>query len=304
MPVAASSSAPAVDGIFYFIFWLSAFFFLVIVGVAGAFVWRYRASRGATAQASPRHSTLLEVTWSGIPLLLVLGIFVWGFRVYLDMSTAPANAYEVLVTGQKWKWLFTYPNGHVDGDLHVPIDVPVKLVITSEDVIHSLYVPAFRIKKDAVPGRYTSLWFRAIAAGEYQVFCAEYCGTSHSDMLARVVVHPPGEFERWLVQAADFLRTLPPAEAGAKLFQVRGCAQCHSIDGAAATGPTLLRLFGSRVPLQGGEIVAADENYVRMSILDPSSQVVAGFEAVMPTFAGRLKDQEITALIAYLKTLQ
>jgi cytochrome c oxidase subunit II len=305
MPSQASTAAPAVDALFFFIFWIAVFFFLLIVGLGVLFVVRYRQRESREhPEASPTHNTRLELTWTLIPLAIVIGIFGWGFKVYLDMNVPPANAYEILVTGQKWKWLFTYPNGHVDENLHVPVDVPVRLVLTSEDVIHGFFIPAFRVKKDVVPGRYNKTWFRATKPGEYQLFCSLYCGTSHSDMLAKVVVHEPGGFERWLEEASNFLATLSPAEAGARLFLARGCAQCHSVDGKAGVGPTLLKLFGSHVPLKSGDAVTADEDYIRESILEPQAKIVAGFEPVMPTFKGKLKDQEITAVIEYMKTLK
>lgn len=304
LPPQASTVAPAVDSLFQFIFWVSAFFFLLIVGLMLAFVIRFRKRPGyQKASDAPTHNTFLELTWSGIPLVLVMVMGVWGFKVFLDINTPPANAYEIQVTGQKWKWLFTYPNGYVDEALHVPVDQPVRLVMTSEDVIHSFFVPAFRIKKDVVPGRYTKLWFRATKPGKYQVFCAEYCGTGHSDMLTSVEVHEPGGFERWLEAASNLLNTLPPAEAGRRLYQTRGCSQCHSTDGTGGIGPTFKDLFGHEVALRGGERVVADENYLRESILEPMSKIVAGFEPVMPTYKGRLKDQEITAILAYIKSL-
>jgi len=305
MPPQASTGAAGVDRLFDFILWLSVFFFLLIVGLMVLFVVRYRRRRsGESVQPSPAHNTPLELTWTVIPLILVTVIFGWGFKLFLDLNTAPRNAYEVQVTAQKWKWLFTYPNGHVDEDLHVPGDRATKLVMSSEDVIHSFFVPAFRVKRDVVPGRYSSVWFRPVGAGEHQVFCAEYCGTQHSDMLAKVVVHEPGGFERWLEDASNLLTRMTPAEAGEKLVRVRGCMQCHSVDGTSKIGPTLRGLFGHPVAMRDGSTLLPDENYVRESILDPQARIVAGFEPVMPTYQGRIKDQEITAIIAYLKTLE
>lgn len=304
MPPAATATAGDVDTLFHFILGISAAFFLLIVGLMVLFVIRYHRGRAAQPAPSSSHNTALELVWTIIPLILVVVIFGWGVRVFLDINTVPADAYEVQVTGQKWKWLFTYPNGHVDENLHVPVHRPVRLVMTSEDVIHSFFVPAFRIKRDVLPGRYTKLWFEATTSGEFQAFCAEYCGSSHSDMLAKVVVHEPGGFEKWLEQEANVLAKLPPAEAGARLYRIRGCAQCHSVDGKAGIGPTFLGLVGEQVPLQTGGPVTADENYIRESILDPQAKIVAGFQPVMPTYRGRLKDQEVTAVISYLKTLQ
>jgi cytochrome c oxidase subunit 2 len=303
MPPQVSTVARNVDWLFQFILGISVFFFLLIVILMVVFVVRYRRREGREAEASPSHNMALELTWSAIPLVLVVVIFFFGFRGFLDMATPPANAYEILVDGQRWNWTFTYPNGYADADLHVPVDRPIRLVMTSADVIHSLYVPAFRIKADLVPGRYAKAWFEATEPGEYDLFCAEYCGTSHSDMLAQVVVHPVGEFEIWLDRASDFLETMSPAEAGRKLYQVRGCQQCHSVDGTGKTGPTLLGVFGHSQLLSDGSSVVADENYIRESILEPAARVVAGYEPVMPTYQGRIKDEEITAMIEYLKSL-
>ena len=305
LPSQGSEGAAEVDRIFGFVFWVSAFFFLLIVALMVLFVIRYRRRPGREdAEPSPRHNTPLEITWTTIPILIVIAIFIWGFKVYLDINTPPANAYEVLVTGQKWKWLFTYPNGHVDENLHVPVATPIRLVMTSEDVIHGFYIPAFRLKRDVLPGRYVKLWFQATKPGEYQIYCTQYCGTGHSDMWAKAVVHEPGGFERWLEDASNFLAKMSPAEAGERLYRTRGCAQCHSVDGKGGTGPTFKALFGHQVPLDGGKATVADENYIRESILEPQAKIVAGFQPVMPTFQGRLKDQEITAIIEYLKTLK
>ncbi len=303
MPPQVSTVAHGVDWLFHFILAVSVFFFLLIVVLMVVFVIRYRRREGREAEASPTHNTALELTWTVIPVVIVVVIFFFGFKGFLDMSTPPRNAYEILVDGQKWNWTFTYPNGYSDANLHVPVARPVRLVMTSADVIHSLYVPAFRIKADVVPGRYSKAWFEATAPGTYELFCAEYCGTSHSDMIAQVVVHPAGEFESWLEQASNFLETMTPVEAGRKLFLVRGCQQCHSVDGTAKTGPSLLGVFGHSQGLADGSMVVADENYIRESILEPMARVVAGYEPVMPTYQGRIKDDEITAIIEYLKSL-
>jgi len=301
MPPQVSTVAHSVDWLFNFILAISVFFFILITLVMVIFVLKYRRREGQAAEDSPSHNLPLELTWTAIPLVLVIIIFFFGFKGFLDMATPPANAYEVMVEGQKWNWSFTYPNGYVDENLHVPVDRPVQLVMSSADVIHSLYVPAFRIKMDVVPGRYSKAWFEATQPGEYDLFCAEYCGTSHSDMLALVIVHPPGEFETWLEKASNFLETMSPVDAGRKLFQVRGCTQCHSMDGSAKTGPTLLDVFGRTEQMADGSSLTVDENYIRESILEPNARVVAGFEPVMPTYQGRLKDPEIMAIIEYLK---
>ncbi|KXK31692.1 MAG: Cytochrome c oxidase subunit 2 precursor [Candidatus Hinthialibacteria bacterium OLB16] len=185
LPAQRSTYAGEVDALFYFILWLSVFFFSLIVGLMVYFVWKYRAREGHTSQPSPIHNTTLEVVWTIIPVLIVIVIFYMGFTGFMNIANPPQNAYEINVTGMKWKWLFTYPNGYVDEKLHVPVNRPIRLVMTSEDVIHSLYIPAFRMKMDVVPGRYHKIWFNANKEGEYDVYCAEYCGTSHSDMITK-----------------------------------------------------------------------------------------------------------------------
>jgi cytochrome c oxidase subunit 2 len=303
MPAQASSVAGEVDWVFYFILYLSAFFVVLITALMVIFTVRYRRGARGEPGPAPTHSTWLEITWSVIPLILVVLIFWFAFEAFLDMATPPRDAYEIQVTAQKWNWLFTYPNGYVDAKLHVPVDRDVRLVMTSQDVIHSFFVPAFRVKKDVVPGRYNVTWFRATHSGEYPVFCAEYCGTSHSAMLSSVIVHEPGQFESWLDQASDFLARMSPVEAGALLYRSRGCMQCHSVDGGAGIAPTFKGLYGHEVRMADGSSQVADENYIRRSILEPNAQIVAGYPAVMPTYQGRLKDDEITAIIAYLKSL-
>ncbi|MCP4898021.1 MAG: cytochrome c oxidase subunit II [bacterium] len=304
LPPQVSTVARSVDWLFYFILGVSIVFFLIIVVVMGIFLVKYRRREDRLdAEETPRHNLALEISWSVIPLALVVIIFFFGFKGFLDISTPPANAYEIYVEGQKWNWSFAYPNGYVDADLHVPVDRPVRLVMSSADVIHSLYVPAFRIKNDVVPGRYSHAWFEATEVGEYELFCAEYCGTSHSDMIAHVVVHPPGEFETWLEKASNFLETMTPVDAGRKLYSLRGCQQCHSVDGTAKVGPTLSGIFGHDVSLVGGQSIVVDENYLRRSLLEPAVDVVAGYEPVMPTYQGRLKDGEINAIIEYIKSL-
>lgn len=305
MPPQSSTVAGDVDRIFYWIFYIALFFFTLIVVLMVLFVIRFRrkGDRPIAHADAPVHNTPLELTWTILPTIIVFAIFYIGFRGFLGLAVTPANAYEVQVTGQRWKWLFTYPTGSVSEDLHVPVDRPVSLVMTSEDVIHSFYVPDFRIKRDVVPGRYARAWFQAREPGNHQIFCAEYCGTNHSLMLAQVIVHEPGGFEKWLDSEANALAQLPPAEAGGRLYKQRGCAQCHSIDGKAGIGPTFQGLFGHRQALKSGETIVVDEDYVRESILEPQAKIAAGFDPVMPTYKGRFKDHEITAIIAYLKSL-
>lgn len=304
MPDEASSYSGSIDALFYFIFWLCVVLFALIFCWMVLFVVRYRKRDGYVAnKPSPHHSTALELTWTIIPTIVVLGIFYAGFTLLLDMSTPPKNAYEIQVVSKKWRWNFVYPNGHVDDNLHVPVDRPVRLVLQSDDVIHSLFIPAFRIKKDAVPGRFTKTWFTATSKGEFNLFCAEYCGQKHSVMKAMVVVHDDAEFNGWLADAANILKKLPPAVAGKKLFNQRGCAQCHTVDGARSTGPTLKDIFGKEEILVGGGKILVDEDYIRESILEPGKKIVGSFGNLMPTYKGQLSDSQITALIIYFKSI-
>lgn len=304
MPPQASTTASNVDFVFYFITGIAIFFFVLIVTLMVLFIFLYRRREGHKEQQTTTHNTTLEMVWTIIPLIIVIIIFYFGFKAFMDNAVIPANAYEIKVYGQKWNWNFMYPKtGHFDQDLHVPVDTPVKLTIISEDVTHSLFIPAFRLKMDAVPGRYTYAWFRANQEGEFPLYCAEYCGTQHSDMTAMVVVHPPGEFEKWLREASDFLKKMPPAEAGERLYQLRGCKQCHSIDGTSGQGPSLKDIWGEEQPLRDGSRVVVDENYIRESLLEPNAKVVAGYDAIMPTAQGKLSNEEIDAIIEFIKSI-
>ncbi len=303
LPAQGSTQAVEVDAVWSLVYWITLFFFLLITFLLIGFTLRYRGRRGQPAQAAPSHNLPLEVTWTAVPILLTAVIFWQGFKGYMDLNTPPADALEVLVDAQQWKWSFTYPNGYVDENLHAPADRAVKLVMSSVDVIHGFYVPAFRIKRDVVPGRYNYAWFTATGPGEYDIFCTQYCGTNHSAMHAYVIVHPPGEFDTWLQNQAGALEKLPPAEAGEKIYRTRGCAGCHSVDGTTNVGPSFQGLFGTTVHLVDGSTALADENYIRECVLEPEKRRVAGFQPVMPNFSGRLKDKEITDVVEYFKTL-
>lgn len=303
-PTAGTQIAKEVDGLFYFILALSTFFFVLIVGLMLVFVVIYRRRPGYARKFAPDHNSTLELVWSVIPAILLVLIFFQGFTGFLDMRTPPAETYEIKVVAKKWSWAFQYPNGYIEGELHVPVDRAVKLTMTSDDVIHSLYIPSFRIKMDLVPGRYSSMWFQANQVGDFPLLCAEYCGTKHSDMLSKVIVHPSGEFEKWLEQASNLMATLPPAEAGKLLYNRRGCAQCHSIDATARTGPSFSGTYGTSQPLADGTTVLIDENYLRESIIEPMAKVRAGYRPVMPSYKGQLKDLEIDAIIEFIKSLK
>ncbi len=303
-PSASSTTAENVDRLFYFILAICVIFFSLIIGVMTWFVVRYRSRPGHSAKATASHNNLLELTWSVIPSILVAIIFAWGFLGYVNARTPPDNSYDIQVVARKWSWSFIYPNGHIDNNLHVPVGRPVTLVMSSDDVIHSLYVPAFRMKMDLVPGRYSKTWFEATETGDFTLFCAEYCGTGHSTMNAQVVVHPAGEFEPWLEKAGNFMDEMTPVEAGEVLYNRRGCVQCHSVDGSAKSGPSFKGAYGTEQKMTDGQQVLVDENYIRESILEPQAKVRAGYRPVMPTYQGQLKEQEISALIQFIKSLE
>lgn len=310
----ASTFAKDVDWLFNFILAVCAFFFVLIVGAAVYFVMKYRYREGVHEEPlpAPTHNTRLEIVWSVIPAVLVGVIFWYGFQTYVTLRTAPADCLEINVTAQKWAWDFQYPNGWSEPELHVPAGENVRLVMTSVDVLHSLWIPDFRTKMDCVQGRYSDIWFNAPEAGEHIIFCTEYCGTSHSRMLAKLVVHPNREaYEAWLANASNVTKNFPPVEAGQILFAKKGCATCHAVDaGGPAIGPSFVNLanhFGTsdKHQLQDKSFVTVDENYIRESILNPQAKIAAGANGnQMPTYQGRMKEEEISCIIAYIKSLK
>lgn len=302
MPEQASTYAHEIDWVFYFTYWSSAIACVLIIAAMALLVIRYRRRPGHAEQPSPAHSTALEMTWTLVPSVVFVLIFYWGFQGFMNIATQPDNAYEIHVTGVKWAWTFQYPNGAESDKLFMPANRPVRLILQSQDVIHSIFVPAFRMKKDVVPGRYNTIWVEANQTGEFDLYCAEYCGTSHSTMITKAVVLEPPAFQEWVEKAAVWLETVPPVEAGARLWSQKGCKQCHTVDGTAGTGPTFKNLFGTQGhPITGGTSVNVDENYIRNSIVNPGSQVVQGFQNVMPKI--NISDQEITAVIEYMKSI-
>ncbi len=310
MPVQGSTFAGHVDWLYDVLFWASVASALAIFAVMFYFVQKYRVSSregSAVGDELGGHHTALEITWSVIPLFIVIAFFVWGFKGFVDIRTPPKDALEIQAQGQKWKWSFTYqtPNGsYTDSELHVPVDRDVRIIIQSVDVLHSLYLPAFRTKMDAVPGRYTDLWFHATKVGKSPIFCAEYCGTSHSDMLSQVTVHEPGGYEKFLAGAEKERMAMPPVKLGELLFNEKGCATCHSTDGTAKVGPTWKAMFGHSVSFADGTSGTVDENYIRESINEPQAKIVSGFAPSMPTYKGQLKDYEINGLIEFIKSLK
>jgi cytochrome c oxidase subunit II len=306
MPVAASDHAHTVDFTFGFILAVSVFFFFLIAGLLFHFVTKYRRREYSEPTPYITHNSALEVVWTIIPLIVVIVIFFLGFHSYLDSQIAPGDALEIKVTAKKWLWQFEYPNGiRTLNELHVPANRPVKLIMSSEDVIHSFFLPTMRIKQDILPNRYTTMWFQSGSLGVHTVFCTEYCGRGHSDMLARVHIDDENQYQEWLETGGDAGKDMPLSEFGALLFESRGCVTCHSLDGTRREGPSLKGVFGHAVRFADGtSIPAADENYIRESILRPQAKIVAGYQGVMPTFEGLLRPRELDALVEFIKTQQ
>lgn len=303
LPKQMSTLADEIDVGFAYANWVWAIFFAGVVAAMVIFVALYRRKGPGEMPERTGHNTPLEITWTVLPFVVVMALFLVGFKGFMNSSIAPADSYEIQVQAAKWLWNFTYPNGEVTTDeLRVPVDRPVRLVMSSRDVLHSLFIPTFRVKNDVVPGSYTSVWFQATEVGETPLECTEYCGTSHSNMLAKVIVMPEDDFNKWLEEVGKPVG-LAPADYGKQLFTKNACITCHSVDGSKLTGPTMKGIFGRSEQLTTGA-VTVDENYLRESILNPQAKVVAGYPPVMPTFKGILNDEKVDALIAYLKTIQ
>jgi cytochrome c oxidase subunit 2 len=316
LPEQASTVAPRVDALYFYLLGIGTFFSLLIFTLVIYFAIKYRRrSEDEPPPPQMRDVIWLEVVWIVIPFALAMIAFFWGANVYYAMARPPQDALEVFVVGRQWMWKFQHPDGQREiNQLHVPLGRPVKLTMASEDVIHSFYVPAFRVKHDVVPGRYTTAWFEATKPGEFHLFCAEYCGTQHSGMIGQIVVLEPEQYEAWLsgeLGAPRAVAGLPSpgaapagslAAQGQQLFQKLGCQVCHQME-KQGIGPVLTGIFGTQVRLQTGETINADESYVRESILNPQAKVTAGFQPLMPPFQGRVNEEELIQLIAYIKSL-
>jgi cytochrome c oxidase subunit 2 len=287
-----------VDALFIFLLILSGMMSLLIFTALIYFAARYRHRKGVLAEQI-EGSTPLELTWTVIPFGVFMVIFLWGAVVYFQQRTPPRDATEVYVVAKQWMWKLEHAEGQREiNSLHVPVGRDVKLIMTSQDVIHSFFVPDFRIKQDVVPGRYTVAWFRATKPGTYHLFCTQYCGTQHSSMIGSIEVMEPAQYEAWMSGSAGG----PLSASGEKIFAELGCATCHRTD-SQGRGPNLQGIFGKPVQLEDGRIVNADENYIRESILDPGAKVVKGFKPVMPTFQGLVSEEQLNALVAYVKSL-
>lgn len=302
MPVQGTAIAARVDQLYGFLLIASLISCVLVIGGLIYFAFKYRRVSDTDNGAYISHSTLLEFLWSFIPFVIFMFVFAWGWIIYRDMRIAPDGAFEIQVNGQKWSWDFQYKSGRrSSGDLYVPAGVPVKLIMTSRDVLHSFFIPGMRVKQDVVPGRYTSIWFETDKVGTFQVFCAEYCGDQHSGMLAKVHVLPQKDFDKWLSE--DPYKGLSLAEVGEKVFAAK-CVICHNVTTEKKIGPGFAGLFGSTRALEVGEPVVADENYIRESILNPAVRIVKGYPPAMPTFLGQISEDELGGLIEYIKNLK
>ena len=298
-----------VDALFIFILAICAFFFILTQGLLIYFALRYRRKKGEQPAPTPyiTGSTVLEAVWIVVPSLLLIAIFGYGFAVFVKMRTPLPGAAEVHVTASQFVWNFQYPDGRRSvNELRLAVGKPVKLIMTSTDVIHGLFIPDFRQKMDLLPGRYTFLWLLPKKTGTFDIYCAEYCGTGHSIMRATLIVMPQAEYQAWVQAETQKLQagTQSIAGKGKSLFESSGCLGCHSIDGTPKVGPTLKGIFGRTVQLADGKTVRADEEYLRESLVDPNAKIVKGFQPIMPTFKMTLKDDDLAAVIAYMKTLQ
>ncbi len=301
-PESASTLAPQVDALFITWAVISIFFTVLIAVLILYFMARYRRRSVDEVGQEEKPALLLEITWSVIPLAIALVMFAWGARVFFKLYRPPANAVEYYGVGKQWMWKFQHPDGHREiNSLHVPTGQPIRLKLTSEDVIHSFYAPVFRLKQDAIPGRYTEVWFEATKPGTYHLFCAEYCGAEHSKMIGSIVVMEPRDYESWLAGGPAGKSVVA---SGAELFNQLACQTCHvPAPGRPARAPRLEGLFGRQVKLANGDVLIADDDYLRESILNPGAKVVAGWDPIMPTFQGQVSEEQVLQLISYVKSL-
>ena len=300
-PEGASTTSGSVDALYFFLVAVSLFFGALIAVLLAVFAIQFRRRSEDERPAEIHGSLVLELAWTLIPLGIVLIIFLWSAELFFTLHRVPKDAMQIHVVGKRWMWKLQHITGQREiSELHVPVGVPVKLTLTSEDVIHSFFIPAFRIKKDAVPGRYNTIWFQATKPGKYHLFCAEYCGTKHSGMIGWIYVMEPAQFQAWLAGSTGAMSL---ASAGEKLFNDLACITCHRAD-TGARGPALDGLYGKAVKLASGNVVNADEGYLRESIVQPSAKIVQGYQPIMPTFQGLVTEEQIVQLIAYIQTLK
>jgi cytochrome c oxidase subunit II len=302
-PTQASTLAPEVDNLYLGIVAITAFFAVVVVIFVVYFAIKYRDDTGEKVGAPITGSMPLELGWSLIPFFISIGIFVWASVVFFHIVRAPDQTLDIYSTGKRWMWRFQHIDGQREiNELHVPVGRPVRVVFTSEDVLHDLFIPAFRVKADAVPGRYSAIWFEPTQVGQYHIFCAEYCGTRHSGMIGTVYVMEQADYQAWL-SGGGGLTGGTMLQQGEALFTQLACVTCHLPDGTGR-GPSLVGVFGSTVTLDSGSTVTADESYLRESILTSQAKTVKGYEHIMPTFQGLINEDGVAALIEYIKSMQ
>ena len=298
-PARASTLADRTDAFMIFMLTVTGFFTIMIFILIFIFAMKYRRARHPVA-TQIEGSNVLEVTWTLIPFAIFLVMYIWGAAIYMAWAQPPADAEEIFVVGKQWMWKFQHPEGQREIDqLHVPLGRPIVLTMVSQDVIHGMFLPEFRVKQDVLPGRYTRVWFQTTKPGRYHIYCHEYCGTMHSGMIGEVVVMEPANYQAWLAGGSGEGSL---ASTGQKLFQQLGCTTCHRFD-TQGRGPNLVGVFGRPVLLDDGRTVTADENYIRESILNPGAKVVAGFRPIMPTFQGIVNEEQLLSLVAYVKSI-
>ncbi len=299
-PEQASTLAPEVDHLLYFLLAITVFFTVLIFGAIFYFAIRYRRRSENELPHVAHTGYTLEILWSVIPFGLTMVMFTWGASIFFTASKPPNDAIQIYAVGKQWMWKLEHVEGQREiNELHIPVGTPVRLTMTSEDVIHSFFVPAFRTKQDVLPGRYTTTWFNPTKPGKYHLFCAEFCGNNHSGMIGWVYVMEPKDYQNWLSGGAS---EGSMAENGKKLFEQLACSNCHKDDNSGR-GPSLVGVYGKQVQLAGGGTVKADEAYFRESILQPQAKVVAGFEPVMPTFQGLVTEEQVVQLVEYVKSI-
>jgi cytochrome c oxidase subunit 2 len=303
-----SDFAREVDFTFMGLYCVRVVLFLIVVGPTVYFAWRYRYKPGRVTPHQT-HNTAMEVTWTVIPTLICFAIFLWGVNGYMKFAVPPGEAMEIQVVGKQWLWTFEYPDGTRSvNEMHVPVNKNIRLVMSSEDVLHDFYVPDMRIKRDIIPGRYTQEWFRANneAIGEHVTTCAEYCGKGHSDMHAKMFVDTPADYDKWMATGGteweDYKTHMQ--DWGKIQWDRKGCSSCHSVDGSPSKGPSWKGIWGKMEKMSDGKTVLVDEAYVRESMMLPQAKMVSGFDPIMPTFQGLLRENEIQGLVAYIKSLK
>ena len=300
-PPSASTISGEMDLLYLFIVAVCAFFTVLVAALIVFFTLKYRRRHPDEVGADIHGSLSLELIWTFIPFLLSMVMFAWGASLFFKLASPPANAMEIFVVGKQWMWKVQHPEGVREiNELHIPVGRPIRITLGSEDVLHDYFIPAFRVKMDAVPGKLTTLWFEATKVGTYHIFCAEYCGTKHSGMIGQVIVMSPQDYEAWLAGGRS---TGTAVQNGERLFTDLACITCHKND-ATGRGPSLLGVFGSQVDLVDGRRVVADENYLRESIMNSQAKVVKGYQGIMPAFQGMVSEENLMQLIAYIKTLK